>query len=51
MTICVHTFTKAREYLKTEEGIKLRLCWKEVARNNGYIDPKSSKAIALDTAN
>ena len=26
MTICVHAFTKAQEYLKTEESKKLRLC-------------------------
>ena len=26
MTICVHAFTKAQEYLKTEKSKKLRLC-------------------------
>ena len=51
LTICVHAFTQAREYLKTEEGRKFAALLEEAARNNGYIDPKSSKAIALDAAN
>ena len=41
LTTCVDAFTRAREYLKTEEGKKFAALLDEAVRNNGHIKSKS----------
>ena len=38
MTICIHHFTQAREYLETENGKKFADLFNEAARNKRYTD-------------
>ena len=51
LTNCVHAFTQARDYLKTEEGKTFAALMEEASRSNGYIDLKSREAVDLNAIN
>ena len=51
LTICIHAFTQAREYLATEEGKMITALMMKITSFKGDIHTKALEAIAVDDVN